>query len=62
MSKSNPQGLERGPTTDATYSFHHESPAQGGARYCRCETCGAEAVPADPDALAHHEGCPHGDR
>ena len=46
----------------AVYTYHWESYAQGGARYVRCERCGAECVPADPDRLAHREGCPEGRR
>ena len=44
----------------AVYTYHWESYAQGGARYVRCERCGVECVPADPDCLAHREGCPEG--
>lgn len=41
-----------------TYTYHTEPARVGGARYVRCERCGAECVPADPDRLAHFEGCP----
>jgi hypothetical protein len=52
-----------GAATDGeVYTYHHESYAEGAARYVRCERCGAECVPADPDRLAHREGCPEGDR
>jgi len=44
------------------YTYHWEPYEQGGARYVRCEHCGAECVPADPDRLAHFEGCPEGRR
>ena len=47
-------------TGDRIYTYHWESYAQGAARYVRCERCGAECVPADPDRLAHREGCPEG--
>ncbi|SFH05349.1 hypothetical protein SAMN04488063_0022 [Halopelagius inordinatus] len=40
-----------------TYTFHRETPDVGGARYVRCEECGAECVPADPDRLLHRAGC-----
>lgn len=49
-------------TGDRIYTYHHESYEQGGARYVRCELCGAECVPANPDRLAHHDGCPEGRR
>lgn len=42
-----------------TYTYHWESPKQGGERYVRCEDCGAECIPADPDRLLHCEDCPH---
>lgn len=49
-------------TTEETYTYHREPEAQGGARYVRCEACGAECVPADPDRLYHRDGCSEGDR
>ena len=49
-------------TTEEPYTYHTEPPAQGGARYVRCERCGAEVIPADPDRMAHKRGCPEGDR
>lgn len=45
--------LDGGPT----YSYHHEPPEQGGARYVRCDECGAESVPADPERVLHRPGC-----
>jgi len=42
------------------YTYGWEPYEQGGARYVRCERCGAECIPADPDRLAHHDGCPEG--
>jgi hypothetical protein len=48
--------------TDATYSYHTEPPRVGRARYVRCERCGAECVPADPDKLYHRDRCPEADR
>jgi len=45
-----------------TYTYHREAPSVGGARYVRCEACGAECVPADPDRLLHRAGCRHADR
>ena len=42
-----------------TYTYHHEPEFVGGERYVRCETCGAESVPADPDRLLHRDDCPH---
>ena len=47
---------------DRVYTYHRESYDQGGARYVRCERCDAECVPADPDRLAHRDGCPEGRR
>lgn len=44
---------------EPTYTYHHEPAHVGGARYVRCETCGAESVPADPDRLLHRDDCPH---
>lgn len=41
------------------YTYHREPSSQGGARYARCEGCGREVVPADPDRLLHAEGCPN---
>jgi len=49
-------------TTDEPYTYHTEPLAQGGARYVRCSTCGAECIPADPDRLYHRDGCPQSDR
>ena len=49
-------------TSEETYTYHREPEAQGGARYVRCEACGAECVPADPDRLYHRDGCSEGDR
>jgi len=51
--------LERSGTTDASYTYHIESPEVGGAKYVRCTGCGRECVPADPDRLAHRDGCPN---
>lgn len=48
--------------TEEAYTYHYEPEAQGGARYVRCETCGAECVPADPDRLYHRDGCSEADR
>jgi uncharacterized OB-fold protein len=47
--------------TSNSYSFHREPADQGGARYARCEHCGREVVPADPDRILHADGCPEGD-
>jgi hypothetical protein len=41
-----------------TYTYHTEPAYVGGARYVRCEYCGSESVPADPDEVLHNEGCP----
>jgi len=48
--------LDDGPA----YTYHTEPSHVGGARYVRCEECGAECVPADPDRLHHHDGCSGG--
>jgi hypothetical protein len=45
---------------DPTYTYHYEPAEQGGQRYVRCERCGAECIPANPDRLAHFDGCPEG--
>jgi len=45
-----------------TYTYHTEPARVGGKRYVRCERCGAEVIPADPDRLGHKRGCPEGDR
>jgi len=53
-------GIESTPQNDAeSFTYHHEPAAQGGARYVRCEGCGREIVPADPDRLLHRDGCPN---
>lgn len=49
-----------GETVESAYTYHTEPASQGGERYVRCEHCGAECVPADPDRLTHREGCPLG--
>jgi hypothetical protein len=53
-------------SSDATetnrYTYHREPPAQGGARYVRCEGCGREVVPADPDRIPHRDDCPEAER
>lgn len=45
-----------------SYTYHTEPQAQGGKRYVRCEHCGRECIPADPERLAHTPDCPEGDR
>ena len=62
MSTNETQAQKSEPTTDVQYTYHTEPPAVGGAEYVRCETCGVECVPAEPDRLSHRDGCPHGDR
>jgi len=42
------------------YTYGWEPYEQGGARFVRCERCGAECVPANPDRLAHRDGCTEG--
>lgn len=44
---------------EASYTYHVEPPEQGGARYIRCEGCGREVIPANPDRLSHPETCPN---
>jgi len=44
------------------YTYHYEPAHVGGKRYVRCETCGAECIPADPDRMLHREGCSEGQR
>lgn len=41
------------------FTYHFEPPEQGGEEYVRCEGCGREVVPADPDRILHKEGCPN---
>jgi hypothetical protein len=38
---------------------HRETPAQGGERYVRCESCGRELLSSlgGADALLHADGC-----
>jgi len=48
--------------SDDPYTYHVEPRHVGRARYVRCERCGAELVPPDPDRLLHVRGCPEGDR
>jgi hypothetical protein len=49
-------------TDDPTYTYHHEPPEQGGARYVRCSACGIECVPANPDRIPHRDDCPGASR
>lgn len=51
-------GVEDGPT----YTYHWEPPHVGGAKYVRCERCGEESVPANPDRILHAEDCPERQR
>jgi len=44
---------------EAEYTYHVEPPEQGGARYVRCEGCGREVIPADPDLIQHPSACPN---
>lgn len=46
---------------EANYTYHVEPPEQGGARYVRCEGCGREVIPADPDLLSHPDWCRNSD-
>jgi hypothetical protein len=46
-------GTDDGPT----YTYHREPAHVGGKRYVRCEKCGAESVPADPDRVLHKPDC-----
>lgn len=41
----------------ATYTYHREPARIGGARYVRCELCGRESVPANPDRILHEREC-----
>ncbi len=47
---------------DQSYSYHYETPAQGGERYVRCTECGAECIPPNPDVMTHCKGCSEGAR
>lgn len=47
--------LEEGPG----YTYHREPEHVGGERFVRCEGCGREVVPADPDRIPHADGCPN---
>ena len=44
------------------YSYHTEPAKVGGSRFIRCNDCGAESVPANPDRLSHFAGCSEGQR
>lgn len=44
---------------EASYTYHVEPPEQGGAKYVRCEGCGREVIPANPDNLTHPDNCPN---
>jgi len=61
MSTETRAGLESSgtDTTDASYTYHVEPPAQGGKRYARCEECGAELLCSlgGAEKLLHVEGC-----
>ncbi|GGM64222.1 hypothetical protein J2752_000462 [Halarchaeum rubridurum] len=46
---------------ESAYTYHIEPATQGGCRYVRCETCGAECVPATPARLTHRPGCTEAD-
>lgn len=59
MTTKTPSRDESTGTDDAAYSYHTEPFEQGRARYVRCETCGAECVPANPDRMLHRTDCPH---
>jgi hypothetical protein len=53
------ESAETATETDAapTYTYHREPAHVGGKRYVRCEECGAESVPADPDRVLHAPEC-----
>jgi len=44
------------------YAYHTEPAKVGGSRFVRCNDCGAESVPANPDRLSHFAGCSEGQR
>lgn len=60
MSTDDPTAEKR-TADEPTYTYHREPERVGGARYIRCEDCGAESVPADPHHLLHRPECPHAD-
>ena len=39
------------------YSYHREPQKEGGAKYVRCEECGSESVPAEPERVLHDPEC-----
>lgn len=57
MSTQNP--TEEEPAGTARITEHVESPAQGGARYVRCEVCGRELLMSmgGAEALPHADEC-----
>ena len=49
-------------TDDGPYSYHREPPSQGANLYVRCNSCGRECIPADPERLDHKRDCPEASR
>jgi hypothetical protein len=45
--------------SEVEHTYHVEPPEQGAARYVRCEGCGREVIPADPDLIQHPSECPN---
>jgi RecJ-like exonuclease len=41
-------------------SIYREHPEVGGKKYVRCDICGKEVVPADPDSIRHKSDCKYG--
>lgn len=48
-------------STGPEITHHVENAAQGGLRYARCESCGAESV-MGAGSILHRESCDGGDR
>jgi len=47
--------------SETDYTYHIEPLEQGSKRYVRCEGCGREVIPPDPELLAHPVDCPNHD-
>lgn len=47
-----------GEHTNSTYTYHREALEAGRSRYVRCETCGDESLPADPERVLLDNGWP----
>ena len=46
-----------GVVDDSGYTYHTEPPEVGGAQYVRCQECGSESIPAEPERVLHEPEC-----